>query len=59
MTQAIFSILSDEYPCPLLLLADPSREHIDRYTHDSTVIGLINDGVTLAEFWKITSLRFV
>lgn len=48
MTQPTFSILSNtEYPWSLLLLADPSRAHINRYIHDSLVIGLLHDGVTL------------
>ncbi|ABB56492.1 GNAT family N-acetyltransferase [Synechococcus elongatus] len=34
---------ASEWPWPLLLEADPSREQIERYIHDSTVLGMFNE----------------
>lgn len=37
-----------EWPWPLLLDADPSRELIETYIHQSTVVGLVEGGVAIA-----------
>ncbi|MBD1917038.1 GNAT family N-acetyltransferase [Phormidium sp. FACHB-322] len=37
-----------EWPWPLLLDADPSRELIDAYIHQSTVLGLIEGNAVIA-----------
>lgn len=34
---------ASEWPWPLLLEADPSREQVERYIHDSTVLGMLTE----------------
>jgi ribosomal protein S18 acetylase RimI-like enzyme len=37
-----------EWPWPLLLDADPSREMVETYIHQSAVMGLVEDGAAIA-----------
>jgi N-acetylglutamate synthase-like GNAT family acetyltransferase len=38
----------NEWPWPLLLEADPSREVIETYIHQATVMGLVEEGTVVA-----------
>ncbi|MGB3310348.1 MAG: GNAT family N-acetyltransferase [Nodosilinea sp.] len=48
-----------EWPWPLLLDADPSREQIDTYIHRSTVMGLVTGDTAMAHEGRFLTIAVV